>query len=146
MKTINFYKYEYNDSALDTVYFFSIGASNEKLCNAICDYIGLKKGDIHDMWLMEEHKREFEEKTKERYKLANDVGLKALKLLASNLKDNPNLKEIRAAGNLAAKLIKRESAVELDTKPGKFTNLSAEEVGDLFNIKSKKRMCRNVKT
>ena len=32
----------------------------------------------------------------------------------------------------AAKLIKRESAVELDTSNGKFTNLSNKEVGDLF--------------
>ena len=91
-----------------------------------------KRVNAYDMWLMEENKQEFEEKTKERYELANDVGLEALKLFASILKDNPEVKDIRAAGNLAAKLIKRESAVELDTSNGKFTNLSGEEIGDIF--------------
>ena len=42
------------------------------------------------------------------------------------------MKNIKAAGDLAAKLIKKESAVELDTSNGKFTNLSNEEVADLF--------------
>ena len=49
MKTINFYKYEYNDSSLDTIHFFSIGASNKTLCDNICNYVNFKKGDIQEL-------------------------------------------------------------------------------------------------
>ena len=49
MKTINFYKYENNESDLDTAYFFAMGSKNETLCNTICSYVDFKKGDIKDI-------------------------------------------------------------------------------------------------
>lgn len=49
MKTINFYKYEYNNSELNTLYFYGLGAKNETLNNTICDYTEFKKGDISEI-------------------------------------------------------------------------------------------------
>ncbi|MCQ2738440.1 MAG: hypothetical protein MJ224_07525, partial [archaeon] len=92
----------------------------------------VERANAYDMWLMEENKREFEAETRERYKLANEAGLKSLRLVISALEDNPEYKDIKLGVDAAANLIKRESAVELDTSNGKFTNLSNKEVGDLF--------------
>jgi len=49
MKTINFYRYEHNESELDTAYFFSLGATNEKLTASICEHVNFKMGDISDI-------------------------------------------------------------------------------------------------
>ena len=49
MKTINFYKYEHNDSNVDTVYFFDLSASNKRLNDDICEHINFAKGDINDI-------------------------------------------------------------------------------------------------
>ena len=99
----------------------------------------VERANAYDMWLMEENKRLFEAETRERYKLANDVGLLSLEIFKAMLKNNPSVKvvelsvkDVKAAADAAAKLIKKESAVELDTSNGKFTNLSGEEIGDIF--------------
>lgn len=81
---------------------------------------------------MEEHKREFEEETRERYYLANKLGLKSLKYFDDILDNNPSVKAVKAAGDMAAKLIKKESAVELDTNNGRVTNLSGEEIAEIM--------------
>lgn len=49
MKTINFYKYEHNDSILDSVHFFAMGCNNATLCDTICSYIDFKKGNIKEL-------------------------------------------------------------------------------------------------
>ena len=87
-----------------------------------------EKANAYDLHLMEEPKREFEEETRERYYLANKLGLKSLKYFDDILDNNPSVKAVKAAGDMAAKLIKKESAVELDTNNGRVTNLSGEEL------------------
>jgi len=49
MKTINFYKYEHNESTLETAHFFDVGSGNAALIKTICKQISFEKGDINDL-------------------------------------------------------------------------------------------------
>jgi len=49
MKTINFYRYEHNDSELANVYFYSIGANNKYLIEDICNHTELTVGNVNDI-------------------------------------------------------------------------------------------------
>lgn len=108
------------------------GKSNRYIKKLSYTWDWVERANDYDMFLMEENKREFEEETRERYKLANSVSLEVLRAFDKIIKGNPSFKELKGAGDLAANLIKKESAVELDTNNGKVTNLSAKEIGDIF--------------
>ncbi len=49
MKTINFYKYENQDSSLKDIYYFSMGCDNKPLKDTINSYIDFTEKDIRDL-------------------------------------------------------------------------------------------------
>ena len=63
------------------------------------------------MFLMEENKREFKVETREKYRLTNNVALQALHVAIDELKKEPSLRNAKMAGDLAAKLLMKESSV-----------------------------------
>ena len=106
-----------------------------------------ERANAYDTHLLEENKREFEEETKERYKLANKVSLESLKILNNiieegNLLDGElDLRNVKLAGDLGAKLIKNESAVELDTtvkNEEKEIKERIDEINKMFNFSENK--------
>jgi len=49
MKTINFYRYEHNESEISSAYFFSLGSNNKYLIKSICEHIDFTEGDISEL-------------------------------------------------------------------------------------------------
>lgn len=48
-KTINFYKYENQDTNLDSIYFFNIGCKLDKLKANICESIDFREKDVREL-------------------------------------------------------------------------------------------------
>jgi len=49
MRTINFYRYEHNDTTLDTMYFYGTGSANDFLIKTICKQVEFEQGNIDDL-------------------------------------------------------------------------------------------------
>jgi len=49
MKVINFYKYEHNDTNLNSAYFFDLSSKNETMIFHICGQTGLSANDIKEI-------------------------------------------------------------------------------------------------
>ncbi|MCQ2738507.1 MAG: hypothetical protein MJ224_07860, partial [archaeon] len=88
-----------------------------------------ERASVYDISLMEENKREFEEETRERYRLANNVALQALHVAIDELKKEPSLRNAKMAGDLAAKLLMKESSVN--------TKMEVEQKSLTFNSTGK---------
>ena len=89
----------------------------------------MERASVYDMSLLEENKREFEEETRERYRLANNVALQALHVAIDELKKEPSLRNAKMAGDLAAKLLMKESSVN--------TKMEVEQKSLTFNSAGK---------
>ena len=83
----------------------------------------------YDMFLMEENKREFKVETREKYRLTNNVALQALHVAIDELKKEPSLRNAKMAGDLAAKLLMKESSVN--------TKMEVEQKSLTFNSTGK---------
>ncbi|MCQ2737866.1 MAG: hypothetical protein MJ224_04605 [archaeon] len=104
------------------------GKSYKYMEKLSCTWDWSKRANAYDMWLLEENKREFEEKTKERYLKANRLAIRSIDLADSELDNNPSLKEIKVAGNLAAKLLMKESSVNANMNVDKKEHPSVKDV------------------
>ena len=92
-----------------------VADKNNKSVNYVtslsCRWDWSERADVYDLFLLEENKKLFEAETNERYLKANRLAIRSIDLADSELDNNPSLKEIKAAGDLAAKLLMKESSV-----------------------------------
>ena len=70
----------------------------------------------------------FEAETNERYLKANKLAIRSIDLADSELDNNPSLKEIKAAGDLAAKLLMKESSVNTNRNVDKKEHIDVRDV------------------